>query len=218
MNLRFYNLDRIPFTNSIQFDLELWHWAKTVINYAPMSYWYLKPGGSCNIKPDPEAVKKAVCLKKSDLIKPKPITNGILEGENLRVLDMSNGSYQIQGSNEWGWSNNAQLWWIAGSGDASLKADFIVPEAGSYKLRLFYTKAIDYGNFQIAINHELNPKTFVGYHNQKGKDVITSSSNLGTYKLKKGVNTLTLYTKGSHPKAIKKYMVGIDCIKLSKIW
>ena len=214
VNLRFYILDGIPFTNSLQFDLELWHWAKTVMNYAPMSFWYLKPGGTCNVVPDIEAVKKEVALKRQDLIKPKPIINGILEGESLRVIDMSNGDYQIQNSSDWNWSDDSQLWWIADADKAILNADFIIEEAGTYNIQLNFTKAIDYGNFRIAINGNYYPKVLVGYHDQTGKDVITQLVNLGIFKLEKGANTLKIEVDGKHRKAIPKYMVGIDYLKI----
>jgi len=217
VNLRFHILDGIPFKSSIQFDLELWHWAKTIINYAPMSYWYMKPGGTCNIEPNTDAVKKPVSLKKSDMIKPKLVEGGILEGEDLRVIDVSNGNYQYQAINEWEWSNGAQLWWIADSDNATLRADFIMPEAGKYKVKMIYTKAIDYGNFKIAINDKFSSRTFVGYHDQTGKDVITDSSNIGIFTLTEGINTITLKTVGTHKKAVARYMVGIDLLEFSKV-
>lgn len=217
VNLRFHILDGIPFKSSIKFDMELWHWTKTIMNYAPMSYWYLKPGGTCNITPDIEAVKKTVSLRKSDLIKPQPVKDGILEAENLRVFEVSNGQYQSQAITEWNWSNNAQLWWIADSPDAELKADFIMPEAGKYQVNLTYSKAIDYGNFKFAINDKFCPKIFVGYHDQTGKEVITKTSKLGVYELNEGVNTISINTVGKHQKAIERYMVGIDFLEFTKL-
>jgi len=217
VNLRFNILDVIPFTSSLQFDLELWHWAKTVMNYAPMSYWYLKPGGEWNIKPDIEAVRNEVSLKRADIIEPIPVVDGMLEGEDLRVLDVSNGNYQVQTSTVWGWSDNAQLWWIADKDKARLEADFLIEEAGSYQARLSYTKAIDYGNFKIAINGKYHPNVIKAYHDQTGGDVITVKANLGTYKLEKGNNTIILDIVGKHKDAIPRYMVGIDLIKLIKI-
>ena len=217
VNLRYNILDGIPFTQSLQFDLELWHWTKTIMNYAPMSFWYLKPGGSWNIQPDIEAVKYKVSIKKAVLAELKTVDNGILEGENLRILEASTGSYQAQLDRTWGWSNDSQLFWIVDSEKANLKADFLIEEAGSYKIQLTYTKAIDYGNFKIAINDKFYPSIISGYHNQTGKDVITQKVNLGIYKLEKGNNTLSLEVVGKHQNAAPRYMVGIDLLKLKKI-
>ena len=217
VNLRFHILDLIPFNSSIQFDLELWHWAKTIMNYAPISYWYLKPGGTCNIEPDPEAVKKPVSLKRDDLIEPLPIKNGILEGEDLRVIEVSSGSHQIQTINEWNWSSNSQLWWIADADKEILKADFLVEDPGSYQVSIVYSKAIDYANFKISINDKAPSKTLVGYHDQTGKEVITKTEKLGIYKLVKGENTITFSINGHHKDAIPRYMVGIDLLKFQKL-
>jgi hypothetical protein len=217
VNLRYNILDGIPFKTSLKFDLELWHWAKTVMNYAPMSFWYLKPGGTWNIQPDIQAVKNKVALKRSDLIKPQPVKDGFLEGENLSVTDVSHGSYQIQNDSKWGWSNDSQLWWIADNENASLKADFLIEEAGSYQIQLTYTKAIDYADFRIAINDKFYDSKIVGYHDKTGQDVITGKAKLGIIKLKKGVNTISLQTSGKHRKAVPRYMVGIDLLKLDKV-
>lgn len=51
-NTRYRCLDRIPFREALNFDLELFHWAETRIDYAPTSYWYLKPSGRTLIGPD----------------------------------------------------------------------------------------------------------------------------------------------------------------------
>jgi len=217
VNLRFKILDGIPFSESLQFDLELWHWAKTIMNYAPMSYWYMKPGGSWNVQPDPEAAKKPVSLHRSDLIKPKPVENGIMEGEDLRVTNVTNGNYQVQTSRQWGWSNDAQLWWIADKDGAELTADFIMIEPGSFQVNMIFTKAIDYGNFQLSINDQPIPGSFTGYHDQSRQDVITQSANLGIVTLEEGANTLKITVKGRHPKALPRYMIGIDQLKFNKI-
>ena len=47
-NLRYRSLDIIPFGKSLVFDIELWHWAKTFVNFTPTTYWYMLPGGESN--------------------------------------------------------------------------------------------------------------------------------------------------------------------------
>jgi len=41
VNMRYRNLDAIPFSESIKSDIELWHWLKTKIDYSLVSYYYL---------------------------------------------------------------------------------------------------------------------------------------------------------------------------------
>jgi hypothetical protein len=66
VNSRYRSLDAIPFTKSLKFDMELWHWANTVVNYAPATFWYARPEATQNVEPDPETAAKPVALKRSD--------------------------------------------------------------------------------------------------------------------------------------------------------
>lgn len=60
VNCRYRALDAIPFAKSIQFDMELWHWARTKMSYAPTTFWYARPGATWNIEPDAEEAKRLV--------------------------------------------------------------------------------------------------------------------------------------------------------------
>jgi hypothetical protein len=42
---RFHILDPIPFSRSLRFDLEIWHWTDTSIAADALLYWYARPGG-----------------------------------------------------------------------------------------------------------------------------------------------------------------------------
>jgi hypothetical protein len=42
---RFHVLDPIPFSHSLRFDLEIWHWTQTSIAADALLYWYARPGG-----------------------------------------------------------------------------------------------------------------------------------------------------------------------------
>lgn len=43
VNMRYRNLDAIPFNVSVNSNIELWHWIKTKIDYSLVSYYYLLP-------------------------------------------------------------------------------------------------------------------------------------------------------------------------------
>lgn len=53
INMRYRDLDAIPFRSSISSNIELWHWAPARINYALTTYWYVKPPYVTNIRPNP---------------------------------------------------------------------------------------------------------------------------------------------------------------------
>ncbi|MBN2212481.1 MAG: DUF2961 domain-containing protein [Sedimentisphaerales bacterium] len=48
VNTRTRSLDRVPFDSHLQFDIEIWHWATTLMDYATTSYWYARPGAMSN--------------------------------------------------------------------------------------------------------------------------------------------------------------------------
>ncbi len=60
VNCRYRALDAIPFNKSIKFDMELWHWARTTMSYAPTTFWYARPGATWNVEPDAEEAKRPV--------------------------------------------------------------------------------------------------------------------------------------------------------------
>jgi len=115
------------------------------------------------------------------------------------------------------WHNGSQLWWIADAPKANLTSDFIMEEGGQYQVTLTFTKAIDYARFRIGLNGKFHPVTLDGYHDQSGQDVITKDVKMGIFTLPSGINTLEVEVVGKNPKAVDRYMVGIDVLKLVKI-
>jgi hypothetical protein len=75
INMRYRDLDAIPFKKSISANIELWHWAPATINYALTTYWYIMPPYKINIEPRPGSVKNPVATKRSDIIIPEAVEN-----------------------------------------------------------------------------------------------------------------------------------------------
>ncbi len=48
------NLDGIPFTKSLNFDMELMPWKPMKVTYAATTHWYAFPGATSNVKPQPK--------------------------------------------------------------------------------------------------------------------------------------------------------------------
>lgn len=57
INLRYRDLDAIPFQSGISSNIELWHWLPARINYALTTYWYVKPPYKINVKSDPDGAE-----------------------------------------------------------------------------------------------------------------------------------------------------------------
>ncbi len=211
VNLRFRALDAIPFTESIQFDMELWHWAKTPIDYAPTTLWYARPGATCDVKCDYEEAKRRVPRSVEDIIKPRRV-EGAIEGEVVEVTRCTGGTTEKQRSTSFGWSGNHQLWWKDGGEGSRLVVQFEMEEAGTYDVTLGITKAVDYGIVRVSVNGQTKLARLDGYNTS----VIAEDVKLGSCQLNKGKNTLEVTILGSNPKAARKYMFGLDYILPTK--
>lgn len=208
VNSRYRALDAIPFSESIQVDMELWHWQKTIVNYAPAAFWYARPGASRNVKPDPGTAAKPVALERSDVVEVFRV-EGALEGENLTITEKTGGTTENQNLGHVRWSNATQLWWKGGKPDDRLVLEFPVEEAGTYEVFANLTKAVDYGIVSLVINDE-KPKQFDRFN----QGVETDKVSLGTFDLPKGTNRLTVTITGANENAVKAYMFGLDYLQL----
>jgi hypothetical protein len=200
---RFHIIDSIPFTQSLRFDMEVWHWAETVVDQAAMAYWYAAPGAADNFKkPDPED------LVIPALPDPKKVA-GAIEGEDLKVLLNNGGRTQTQ-TGGFNWSNTAQFWWIDGKPGDTVLLSFPVEKAGSYDLRASFTKARDYGIAQLYVNNEPAGDP-INFYNPDV--IVTDEISLGVYRLKKGSNLLKVEITGADAKADPRHMFGLDYLK-----
>jgi len=207
VNVRYRALDAIPFSKSIQFDMELWHWARTKMNYSPTTFWYARPGATWDVEPASEEAQRSVPLVLEDIIKPRRV-EGALEGETLRVAERSGGTTEVQNLPQFGWSNNRQLWWRNAAKQDRLIVAFSVENAGNYDLVLGTTKARDYGIVRLAINAE----TKVGSLDLYNPSVVAVEERLPTCKLRKGTNTLEVTILGANAEAVPSHMFGLDYI------
>jgi hypothetical protein len=213
INQRDRALDAIPFRTRLQFDMEMWHWADTVINYAPTTCWYMKPGGYANRCPEPKLAALPVAKARRDLM---PLTlhgEGVIEGEAMEA-ETDHGHVAAQGGHpNVGWSGGKQLWWTQGCPKATLYLTFGVADAGSYAVTLTLTHASDYGIADIGLNGTMLVKD----HDAYSEKVETHTVDLGTVDLKQGENRLTLSVTGGNPKAKPgSYMQGVDKIEIRK--
>ena len=96
VNMRYRGLDAMPFSKSLKFDMEMWHWTKTKLNFAPTTFFYMLPGGEDNIEPDYNGAKAKLAFGRFDILIPEP-ENGLLEGENLRPVGQEANTYGYYG-------------------------------------------------------------------------------------------------------------------------
>jgi len=84
------NLDGIPFTRSLQFDIELISWKPTTLTYAATTCWYAFPGTTSNVQPQPgEAALPVPTLAEAIAATATPRKPGAVECETMKVLAKS---------------------------------------------------------------------------------------------------------------------------------
>ena len=210
VNSRYRILDTLPFTKSIQFDMELWHWRNTQMNYAPAVFWYARPGATCSIKPGPETAALPVAKKRSDVVEIR-LVEGAVEGEDLTIVEKTGGKTQVQSGDVHDWSNGAQLWWIDGKPGGRLVLEVPVKEAGRYKVTADLTKAVDYAIVRMKLAGQASKQL-----DRFNQGVANDAIEIGTFDLKKGVNQLEIEIVGANEKAVKRHMFGLDYLKLEK--
>ena len=206
-NSRYRALDAIPFSESLRFDMELWHWATTKINYAPTTFWYARPGAECSVQPDSDTAELPIARVKTDLV-PLFRVEGAIEGETLKVLERTGGNITEQHGG-FGWSGESQLWWLDPKIGDKLVLAFEVEKPGRKKVLANLTKAPDYAIVRISVNDQA-AKTLDCYHTSVVCDLI----DLGSFDLKEGVNRLTVEVTGMNPRAIPKRLFGLDYLKI----
>jgi hypothetical protein len=207
INIRHRGLDAIPFNSSLKVDMEMWHWHKATINYAPVTFWYVKPNGKSNILPDREGINEKVALNRTDIISPY-IQNNKIEGENLEFKEVSGGDFSYQNLNDFGWSKNMQLFWTDTKPGDKLKLAFYTNDKRTFQVYANLTKAKDYGMFRVLINGKDTGKTLDLYHNS----VITNLISLGRYELNQGENIIEIISVDKNPQA-EKTNFGLDYLE-----
>lgn len=199
---RWQTFDDIPYTKSMKFDLEMWHWADVTATWSRTTYWYAKPGGTGN---------HDVTLKLPvELAPPSPV-KGAIEGETLVVASSTGGTHEAQ-EGFWELSNGKQLWWMdAKEGD---RITLLVPvkQAGTYRIVANLCHAKDYGIHEIYLDGKrLTQLDFYG------TGVNWKKLTLGTATLAEGTVKLEIVCRGSNPKADpKRMMFGLDYLLLEK--
>jgi hypothetical protein len=208
---RFDILDRIPFTKSFKFDMELWHWADCKVNMAVIDYYYGVPGTKDAFKPitpDRLAIRPM-----PEWTSPK--VAGAIEGEKMKILEKK-GTVEPQRWEDT--SDGKHLWWRDANPNDELVLGFNVPKDGRYEVFGRFLKARDYGIVQLGINGKKAGQPVDLFDPNVA---VSPEISLGIFELKAGENKLSAVLLGANDKAEKKYMFGLDYLILKpapKFW
>ncbi len=206
---RWHILDRIPFRRSLKFDMELWHWnEKARVALSATTYWYARPGAGSHT---PAIRPQMLRVTKLGPYRP-PRVAGALEGEELPVVRWTAGRLEHQ---VWdGLSNEQHLWWTQARPGAKLIVAIPVRRGGRYRVLARFLTAPDYGICRLAVNGEPAGEPIDLYH----PSVQASREyDLGVFELHEGRNALSVEIVGKNPKAIERYMFGLDYVRLEPV-
>ncbi|HEU5211048.1 MAG TPA: glycoside hydrolase family 172 protein [Longimicrobiales bacterium] len=199
---RWHIEDPIPFRQSFRFDLE--HGGtndQPGVEYATVAFWY---------QTEPHA--SFVSLPR-DLLPLSRLATPEIEAEALlSSASVTGGELQVQqmGAFDSGWGGEAQLWWVGARPGNRLSLQLPVPAAGTYELVGFFTRANDYGIFQLRVNDEPLQPLVDGFSRTVEP---TGPISFGNVRLAAGTATVVVELLGKDARSSgysDGYLVGID--------
>ena len=203
-NVRYRGLDAIPFSKSLTFDMEIWHWGSTVINYAPTTFWYMLPGGASNRRAEAAKASADIAKHKNDLVSNVAVAGRKVEGEYLDIR-LTGGIERSQSIPAMNWSNGAQFFWAEAKEGDKASLGFKVDKGGNYRLKIAFTVAPDYGCIDLYLNnHKLKENL-----NLYSTGLATNVLDLGTVTLQDGSNELLIIQKKADSRSANS-LLGMD--------
>jgi hypothetical protein len=207
-------LDAVPFTRSLRFDMEVWHWAECDVEYAATTYFYARPGVATNRKPDPESAARP-------LVQPPPLpppykVKDAIECESLQVVAKSPG-VEADAQGGFGpelWSGQQQFWIRAKKIGDFVELKIPAPNIKALKIILHATKSWDYAIVRLSVNGQV-PKPDIDLCSGERKVLATGPIDLGVFTPVDGSFVLRVEIVGANAKAEPpKTYAGLDCIVL----
>lgn len=204
VNNRYRSLDAITFERSLEVNVELFEWDDERIVYAPVSFWYMKPGGKINIVPDEKEARRKVVHKREEFL--KPILTSYIEGEDM-LVESCDADYHVQYLGHTGWSYKTILFMNrAGRGDR-IVASFDSPYEANVRADVILAMAGDYG----VVNVYFNGKKIIEAADLKYHEISSRTVPGGDVKLNRGRNTVILEIEAL-PEGQTECVAGIDRI------
>jgi hypothetical protein len=196
--------DSIPFQKSFDGYIEKYFPNDKPTLYSCVVYWYLSADGQDPYMP-------VAMQDRLGWYAPIKFPQNIA---GITVLEKPVGSIENEGMQTFTadkWENNDQLWWTGENG-AKLRLGIDVKNAGKHKIVTRLTKAVDFGIIQWYLDGKKVGEPMDLFY--ATGVIATKEITLGNFNLTKGQHELTVEIVGANPAAIKRYMVGIDYIKV----
>ncbi len=141
-----------------------------------------------------------------------------LEAEKMKVVGKPPGRARSQSMGKFSggrWSGAEQLWWTGANPGDRLTLELPVREAGAYNLEVVLSRSRDYGIVQLLLDNRPLGGPIDLYNSPKV--ITTGVLTFGPLDISSGKHQFTIQIVGSHPKAIKSYMMGLDYLRLQPV-
>jgi hypothetical protein len=222
---RFHLCDDIPFTSGFEGFIEVMpnRDCRPAL-YDTCVYWYREQGAENPYPAVPLAERKHRRPSRDmKQVLPatftrKPPQPGHIEGEDTTVKRVTSGRHWVQemgGYPDGEWSEDAQLIWTEATLGGEIEIDFTVATAGRQRLVAVFSKADDYGTFELSVDGNRIDRHFDFYDS---KVTTTGEIPLGNFDLAAGKHTLTAKAIGRNPKAkvggAGGHIFGLDYLRV----
>jgi hypothetical protein len=205
---RFRALDGIPFTKSLRFDMEVWHWKDCEIERAATVYYYARPGAKDNAP----AIRAGDLTVKTYEYKPFKI-EGAIECESARVSASSPGlELEPQDMDGEQWSGAKHLWVRAKDKGQFVELAIPIEKPGRHEVIVYPTKSWDYGTLQFSVDGVKAGEPLVTFNTEHHEVAAPKPYSLGTFDLGSEMK-LRAEVVGSHERSdAPHYYFGLDCV------
>lgn len=218
VNLRYRALDKLPFREHLKFDMEVWTWTDAILNFSPVTYFYLLPEVKSEIYfPDrtgtlitaESGVKVEVVTDRRQLV-PAVIKDGVNEFDQLFFKDKSNGRVSFDRSVNFETSNKAFVNWSgAVKGDTLVVKFYSDGEMPFNRMVVAYVCGRNFGKFKISVNGKESDQIIDSYSTVP----LVKEIEVSGFESVKGENTIIITNMGkSNPEQTNSF-VGIDYLR-----
>jgi hypothetical protein len=199
--------DNVPFQTALEASIEKYYPNKRPTRYACTAYFYLAAGQADPYQPV-SAADRAFYDTSTVFRAP-----GVIEAEQMKVIQRTQGesNEQEMWRFEGRWSGDEQHLWHGGRPGARIIFELPVPAGDRCQISAQFTKAPEYGVFQLWLDDQKLGGPLDLYFAQV---VPSGEMVLGERTLGAGAHRLAVQIIGANPQAKPRYSFGLDYLKL----
>ncbi|MBP8131910.1 MAG: DUF2961 domain-containing protein [Candidatus Hydrogenedentes bacterium] len=141
------------------------------------------------------------------------VPEGLYEGEELKILEATPPEAKRQDMRAFGaqWSRDAHVWFTPPSSEASVTFEARVERAGARTVCAYFTKAPDYGVYQLLVDGAPLGEPFDGYHESVAR---SDRVCFGAQEFSEGPHQFAFKCVGKNEQS-SSYMLGLDVLELA---